>query len=58
MPKANFSGVVFNEHLGDNVGDLPAPAFTGAGNQTSAKTLIVPGVFVDDGYLITCQHTQ
>lgn len=52
MPKASFAVVVFNEHLGDNAGDLPAPAFTFVGNQTSVKNFNVPGVPTDTAYLI------
>ena len=51
MPKANFSVVVFNEHLGDDAGAF-TPAFTFVGNQTSEKNFNVPGVPTDDGYLI------
>ena len=52
MPKANFAVVRFNEHLGDNVGDLSAPNFTFVGNQTSLKNFDVPGIPTDEAYLI------
>ena len=52
MPKANFTIVVFNEHLGNNVADLNAPAFTFVGNQTILKSFNIPGISTDSGYLI------
>ncbi|SFN17825.1 DUF7383 domain-containing protein [Nitrosomonas communis] len=52
MQISNFSIVVFNEHLGDNVGDINAPKFTFVGNETSLRKFTVPGVPSEDGYLI------
>lgn len=52
MATADFAIVKFNEHLGDDPGDLNAPAFTFVHNLTTLKHFDVPGVPTGPGYLI------
>lgn len=53
MAKANFAVVRFDEHLGDDVADIPgAGLYTFVGNQTTAKQFEIGREPVGDGYLI------
>jgi len=52
MATADFVIVQFNEHLGDDSGDLKAPDFTFVHNLTTLKHFNVPGVPTGPGYLI------
>ena len=44
MAMADFKVIAFDEHLGDDIGDLKAPAFTFVGNQTSIKQFDIQGL--------------
>ena len=51
--KTNFETIIFNEHLGDDSGDLPT--WTGmsfVGDQTSLASFNIDGTPIEDGYLL------
>lgn len=52
MAASNYEIIEFSEHLGDDVADLNAPAFTFVGNQTSIKQFNISRTPVGNAYLI------
>ncbi len=50
--KANFETIIFNEHLGDDSGDLPAFSTTFVGDQTSIANFNIERTPVEKGYLL------
>ena len=52
MATADFAIVQFNEHLGDDPGDLNVPEFEFVGNQTSLKHFSIPGEPTAAGYIL------
>ena len=52
MARADFRAITFNEHLGDQAGDINAPWAPFMGNQTSVKTFNVDGVPTGEAYVL------